>query len=77
MKNLSFLGIVLIVLGVIALSYDGFHYTQREQVLKLGSLTADADVKHDIPVSSGAAAAVIVAGVVCLWAGSGRTKNIV
>ena len=43
------LGIVLIILGIIALSYQGFTYTKREKVIDAGPIQISAD--HDKTVS--------------------------
>ena len=50
MKTLTLLGIVLIVLGVAALAYQGFTYTTRETVIDIGPLKATADREKTIPL---------------------------
>ena len=39
MKTIAIVGVVLIVLGVAALAYQGFTYTSRETVIDIGPLT--------------------------------------
>ena len=38
MKPIMLLGVVLIVIGVLALAYQGITYTTREKVIDLGPL---------------------------------------
>ena len=46
MKPISIAGILLVVLGVAALAYQGFTYTHQEKVLDVGPIHATAE-KHD------------------------------
>jgi uncharacterized membrane protein len=46
MKPIVWVGIVLIVLGALALTYQGFTYTHQEKVLDVGPIHATAE-KHD------------------------------
>ncbi len=46
MKPMILLGILLIVLGGLALAYQGFTYTHQEKVLDVGPIHATAE-KHD------------------------------
>jgi len=66
-------GIILIVLGILALVYQGFSYTQTKQDAKIGPLEIQHQETHDVPISPIIGAVCIVAGVVVLVAG-GRTK---
>ena len=56
MKPISLAGIVLIVLGALALAYQGINYTHRETVLDVGPIHATADDRSTFPFrpSSGA-----------------------
>jgi hypothetical protein len=67
------IGIVLIVLGVIALAVGGFHYTTREKIVDLGPVQATADKEHHVPLSPIAGGAAVVAGIVLVIAGT-RTR---
>jgi uncharacterized membrane protein HdeD (DUF308 family) len=66
-------GIILIVLGILALVYQNFSYTDTKQVAKLGSIEIQNHETHDIPVPPVVGAVCIVAGVVVLIIG-GRGK---
>jgi hypothetical protein len=47
MKAPTLAGIVLIVLAVIAFSYQGITYTEREKVLDIGPIEATAEKKRN------------------------------
>jgi hypothetical protein len=66
-------GIVLIVLGVAALVYQGITYTTRETVLDVGPLKATAERQKTIPLSPLVGIAVLTGGVVLLVVG-GRKR---
>jgi hypothetical protein len=61
---MKIVGLVLIVIGIVALAYQGLTYTTRETVLDIGPLHATADKEHTIPLPP-------VLGVVALVAGAG------
>ena len=68
MRPLSLAGIVLIVLGVAALAYQGFTYTTRETVIDFGPLHATAEREKTVPVPPIAGIAAVGAGVALLIA---------
>ena len=72
MKPMSLLGVVLIVLGVLALAYQGISYTSRETVLDVGPLHATADRQRTLPLSPILGIAAVAGGVGLLIAGSRR-----
>lgn len=49
-SNMSIAGIVLIVLGALALAYQGFTYTRSENVIDLGSLQVTAQDRKTVPL---------------------------
>ena len=66
-------GIVLIVVGILALVYQGFSYTQTKQDAKLGPIEIQHQETHDVPVPPIVGAVCIIAGVAVLIIG-GRGK---
>jgi uncharacterized membrane protein len=69
MKPISWIGILLIVLGGLALAYQGFSYTHREKVLDVGPIHATADKEERISIPPILGGIVLVAGIACLVAG--------
>ena len=56
-------GIVLIVLGALALAYHGIRYTTREKLLDIGSLKVTASERKTIPVPPIVAGIALAAGI--------------
>ena len=61
------IGIVLIVLGVLALAYGGFSYTTREKVLDIGSLQATALTHKTIPIAPMVGIAALAGGLALVF----------
>jgi hypothetical protein len=66
MKPATLVAIVLIVLGVLALAYQGITYTTREKILDLGPLKASVDKQKTIPLPPILGAVALAGGVVLL-----------
>jgi len=62
-------GILLLVLGVIALMYTGITYKEREKVVDLGPIQVDKETTHRIPLSPVIGALAPVGGVVLVMSG--------
>jgi len=65
-------GIILIVLGILALVYQGFTYTETKQDAQIGSLKIQHDEKESVPVSPIVGGVCVAAGVAALVVGSRR-----
>jgi hypothetical protein len=63
-------GIVLIVLGIVALVYGGISYTRREKVLDIGPIEATAEKRETIPLPPVLGGLALAGGVVLLIYGS-------
>ena len=70
MKTITLLGIVLIVLGLAALAYQGFTYTTRETVIDIGPIKATADREKTIPLPPILGIVAVAGGVALMIAGS-------
>lgn len=70
MKPLTIVGIVLIVIGVVALAYQGISYTTTEKVIDIGPLKVEAKKEKTIPLPPVLGGVAVVAGVVLLIAGA-------
>lgn len=70
MKTASMVGIVLIVLGVIALAYQGITYTTQKKVLDIGPIQATKEEHKTIPLPPIVGGMALVGGVALLIAGS-------
>ena len=64
MKTAMIAGIILIVLGVAGLAFQGISYTTREKVIDIGGLGITAETRKTIPVP-------LIAGGLALVVGTG------
>jgi uncharacterized membrane protein YidH (DUF202 family) len=62
------LGIVLIVLGILALIYTGFTYTKKEKVVDIGPLEVSADKQKTVSWPPLVGIALVIGGVVAVLA---------
>jgi uncharacterized membrane protein YidH (DUF202 family) len=60
---MKLVGIVLIVLGVLALAYQGIRYTTQEKLIDIGPLKLTASERHSIPLPPILGGVAIVAGI--------------
>ena len=56
-------GIILIVLGALALAYQGIRYTTREKLIDLGSIEVTASERKNIPLPPIVGGIAIAAGI--------------
>jgi hypothetical protein len=68
MNALAAAGTVLVVLGLLALAYQGITYTNRESVVDLGPIHAMTERQKTIPLHPVVGLAAIGGGVVLLIA---------
>ena len=61
-------GIVLIVLGALALAYQGIRYTTREKVVDFGPLQVTASERKTIPLPPIVGGVALVAGLALVLA---------
>jgi hypothetical protein len=70
MKPMTLVGAVLIILGVLALAYQGITYTTREKVIDLGPIKATVDKEKSIPLPPIFGALALAGGVVLVFMGA-------
>jgi hypothetical protein len=73
MKPLALVGVVLIILGIVALAYQGITYTTRENVIDLGPLKASVEKEKTIPLPPVLGGLAVAAGVFLVWVGARRS----
>jgi hypothetical protein len=72
MKPAVVIGIILIVIGVIALAWQGITYTTTERVVDLGPLKVEAQKEKTIPLPPILGVLALVGGVVLVVVGTRR-----
>jgi hypothetical protein len=71
MKPALVIGIALIVLGILALVYQGITYTKREKIVDIGPIHATAERQKTLPLPPILGAIALIGGI-ALVATSGR-----
>jgi hypothetical protein len=69
MNTTSLVGIVLIVLGLAALVYQGITYTKRDTIVDIGPVHATAEREHTLPLPPIVGIVSVAAGVALIVAG--------
>jgi len=72
MKSITLVGILLVVLGGLALAYQGFNYTRRERIIDIGPIHATADTQERVPVPPIVGGLALAAGTILLFMGTKR-----
>jgi hypothetical protein len=74
MKSSIIAGVLLVVLGVLALAYQGITYTQQKKVIDLGPLQASTKTERHIPLPPILGVAAVTGGIVLLVSGTRRAS---
>jgi len=72
MKPVMWVGVILIVLGAVALGYRTFSYSSEETVLQVGPLEATVEQQEQVTVPLWAGIGLIVVGALVLIVGGRR-----
>ena len=70
MKSMTVAGIVLLVVGVLALAYGGINYTSQEKIIDIGPIHATHEEHKQIPLPPILGGAALVGGVALLVIGA-------
>ena len=70
MKPIILGGILLVILGVLVIAYQGINYTRQERVLDIGPIHATAEKQERIALPPILGGLMLVGGIVMLVTGS-------
>lgn len=73
MKPVMLVGVALIILGVVALAYQGITYTTREKIIDIGPLKASVDKEKSIPLPPIIGILALAGGVVLVIVGARKS----
>jgi hypothetical protein len=76
MKTATLAGIVLLVLGVLSLAYQGITWTTHKKVLDVGPIQATEAEQHTLPLPPVLGCLALMGGVVLLAVGT-RNESLV
>jgi uncharacterized membrane protein len=71
-NSVSILGVILIIVGALALAYQGFTYTKQDQVAKVGSLEVTANTEKSVHLPPYIGGLVLVGGILLVVVGRKR-----
>jgi uncharacterized membrane protein YidH (DUF202 family) len=67
---MKIVGVVLIVLGIVALVYGGFSYTTTKKTVDMGPIQIDRKESHSVPLPPVLGVIAIVGGGALLYFGA-------
>ena len=70
MKPITLIGIALLVLGTLALAYQGINYTRTEKIFDMGPIHATQETHERIPLPPILGGIALIGGVALLVAGA-------
>ena len=74
MKPAIIVGILLILLGIVGLSYNRITYTTKEKIVEIGPITATADKEKTVALPPLVGIAALASGVVLLVVGARQAR---
>ena len=66
MGGKTILGIALVILGLVALAYQGLAYTTQKKVIDIGPIQATKEEHHTIPLPPILGAIALIGGIVVI-----------
>jgi len=66
MGGKTLLGIALVIIGLVALAYQGLTYTTQKKVIDIGPIQATKEEHHTIPLPPILGALALVGGIVVI-----------
>ena len=70
MKPFVLVGVLLIIVGVVALAYGGFSFTTTEKVAEIGPLKLEKEKKQGIAIPPIVGAVALAGGIVLVVVGA-------
>lgn len=70
MKTITWAGLALLILGVIALAYQGINYNRQETVMNMGPVTVTTETHERFPLPPILGGLALAGGIVLLIAGA-------
>ena len=74
MKRTMLIGILLTVLGLAAMAFQGISYTTREKVIDIGGLEITAETRKTIPIPLVVGGLALTAGIGTVVVASRKSK---
>ena len=72
MRNMMWVGVLLIVLGLAGLLIQNVKFTETKKVLDAGPLQINSEEQHNLPIPTIAGIAAVLAGIAIVFASRRR-----
>lgn len=69
MNGRTMIALVLVIIGILALVYQGFSYTTQKKVLDVGPIQATKEEHHSVPLPPVLGVIALVGGILVLITG--------
>jgi hypothetical protein len=69
MRNLTMVGIVLVVLGIAGLIFENVKFTETKKVVDFGPIQVTKEEQHNVPIPTIAGIVAVIAGLGIIVAG--------
>ena len=69
MNGRTVIALILVIIGILALIYQGFTYTTQKKVLDVGPIQATKEEHHTVPLPPVLGAIALVGGILVLVTG--------
>ena len=69
MNGRTMIALVLVIIGILALIYQGFSYTTQKKVLDVGPIQATKEEHHTVPLPPVLGVIALVGGILVLVTG--------
>ncbi|MGE5446481.1 MAG: DUF3185 domain-containing protein [Ignavibacteriales bacterium] len=73
MRSAVVIGVILIVIGIVALIYQGITYTTHKKIIDVGPIQATTETKKTIPLPPVVGVLAFAGGVVLVIVGTRRS----
>ena len=68
MRNLLFIGVLLVVLGIAGLIVQNVTFTETKEVLNVGPLQLSSEEEHNVPIPAIVGFVAVIAGIGMIFA---------
>jgi hypothetical protein len=68
MRNLMWVGVLLVVLGIVGLVVQNVHFTETKRVVDVGPLHVNSEEQHNVPIPTIAGIIAVIAGLGMVFA---------
>ena len=75
MRTSILAGVILIILSVMALVFQGITYSTHRQIIDIGPLRAETETQRTIPLPSVVGGILLAGGIALVLAGSAKAKG--